>query len=387
MSGQIISDVASHRESLSPELQEDFDIIFGGPHRQRILFTGIPYIDHNNNKKTIVSAVYNVVHDALPTLLPPSPRPAYELRDVPGKGKGMIATRDIDPGELVIVERPILISPRLMMNENLNPSSSFRAYAERKMSQEDRVKFYDLANALRDTTVLNWDSEFNGIIHTNGFGVDWQEGKEKYTGIFIELSRFNHSCGPNLRRFWNPNLFTLTAQAVRPIRAGQELTVPYIDLFLPCAERRSILRNNYRFHCQCPYCVKSSPTSDENRQILLPQGTYENILEKYNNLINPANKIPRPLGRLEAMLLANDLNNMLAIIVDEGIEEYAAPVLYMFLTKVSGILGDQKEFRRWGIKMILFSADCVDFEAEKGLEQWIGWMKAPETFPEWGRYR
>lgn len=90
------------------------------------------------------------------------------------------------------------------------------------MNQEDRIKFNDLANVKGDIF-----PNFDGIKSTNAFGIDLQEGKEGYSGVFIELSRLNHSCGPNLRTFWNPHLFIMSAQAVRPIRAGEELTVSY----------------------------------------------------------------------------------------------------------------------------------------------------------------
>lgn len=33
--------------------------------------------------------------------------PCYEIRDVPGKGVGLFATRDIDVGQLVVAEAPL----------------------------------------------------------------------------------------------------------------------------------------------------------------------------------------------------------------------------------------------------------------------------------------
>ena len=34
---------------------------------------------------------------------------SYGIRDIPGKGKGVVAIRDINPGELIICESPLII--------------------------------------------------------------------------------------------------------------------------------------------------------------------------------------------------------------------------------------------------------------------------------------
>lgn len=87
--------------------------------------------------------------------------PAYAIRDIPGKGKGIIATRDIALGEIVVVERPVLVYPLMMYMSSFAP---FREYAKLSMDLEDWEKFSNLVNA-RDGE----EYEFDGIKSTNAF--------------------------------------------------------------------------------------------------------------------------------------------------------------------------------------------------------------------------
>lgn len=169
--------------------QRNWDIIFGGSEPQNVVLAKLPYFDHNDNEKFVVSAVYNVVYEmlppVLPALLPPLQEPpAYTIRDIPGKGKGMIATRDIALGEIVLVERPVLIFPLALLRDAV---TSFREYATRSMDPEDWKQFSNLVN------VKNSDiPEFDGIMTTNAFTIELKAGKEGYSGVFLQISRINH---------------------------------------------------------------------------------------------------------------------------------------------------------------------------------------------------
>lgn len=73
----------------------------------------------------------------------------------------------------------------------------------------------------------------------------------------------------------------------------------------------------------------------------------------------------------------------------EGIECVSALWHYLFLMKASGILGDEKGFKEWGFKAILHSGRYMNEQGEEGyreVEQWIDWVTAPETFPDWALF-
>jgi len=94
-------------------------------------------------------------------------------------------------------------------------------------------------------------------------------------GVSVELSdqlsRLNHSCSPNILRGPGKLPWTLEARALRPIAAGEELTVSYVDaesLWKPTSERRELLRKRWQFVCNCERCA----APDRTRAFACPAG-------------------------------------------------------------------------------------------------------------------
>ncbi|CAM44467.1 hypothetical protein LBRM_35_7140 [Leishmania braziliensis MHOM/BR/75/M2904] len=83
-------------------------------------------------------------------------------------------------------------------------------------------------------------------------------------GIYEVGCLFNHSCDPNLSvQYSSLNDETLTVVALRDVKAGEELTISYIDSSLPFAVRQQQLLDHYLFECRCPRCVAEG-TTDAN---------------------------------------------------------------------------------------------------------------------------
>ncbi|KAF7511123.1 hypothetical protein GJ744_005354 [Endocarpon pusillum] len=79
---------------------------------------------------------------------------------------------------------------------------------------------------------------------------------------------FNHSCSGNAT--FNAcgtgdgvNLVT-NVVAIKPIKAGTEITISYMLLPFPTAERRLRLRKSYRFECVCELCMDMNPETTES---------------------------------------------------------------------------------------------------------------------------
>lgn len=175
---------------LTDEQQQDWEHVYKDGKIQKINFIVLPYPDYNGNAKTVVGAVYSgackLLPVQLPALLPPLKGPAaYEIRDIVSKGKGVIATRNIALGELIIVERPVLIYPTIM--SDIHAYRSLPMYAKQWMAPEDWQEYNDLVN-MKDSKI----SRFDGIKATNGFEIKLMGAKESYGGVFLELSRLNH---------------------------------------------------------------------------------------------------------------------------------------------------------------------------------------------------
>jgi len=75
-------------------------------------------------------------------------------------------------------------------------------------------------------------------------------------------SFFNHSCAPNASRSDDVN-GVVGIRAAHPIRAGDEVTISYINnRHFNTAERRAELKSYYCFECTCPRCVDTTGECD-----------------------------------------------------------------------------------------------------------------------------
>lgn len=179
----------------------------------------------------------------------------YAVEDVPGKGKGLIATMDILKGTRIISEKPIVTSGLHVANmEQLQ----LHIYQQASSLGEDQQReFLSLRNIYPYITHIE---RFSGIFRTNALpiGPDLNAG-----GVFIKACRINHSCDSNAQNFWNENLNQLTIHAVRDIRKGEEISISYLNSRRNRQARQEELLKNFDFTCSCQLC---SLPPDQSRQ-------------------------------------------------------------------------------------------------------------------------
>lgn len=164
---------------------------------------------------------------------------------------GVFAKNDIPRGTRVIAEPPLLKIDRgsgdakdivgafekltaseqsLYLELRGHASASFKCAAEREMGQ-------------------SWDEiqdvhrRVLAIYAANAFG-----------GVFLLGSRINHSCLPNINFAYNSMLEKETFHAIRDIRAGEELTIMYIDGTNRTRSQRLAKLDQWGFRCTCPAC-------------------------------------------------------------------------------------------------------------------------------------
>mmetsp|Transcript_46488 Transcript_46488/g.92343 ORF Transcript_46488/g.92343 Transcript_46488/m.92343 type:complete len:445 (+) Transcript_46488:82-1416(+) len=92
--------------------------------------------------------------------------------------------------------------------------------------------------------------------------LSWMGRTEVEQGVFVTLSRMNHSCEPNVRLMPGMAEHELVVYAVRDIAAGDELCLCYVErnclpmlhfLHLPTECRQHLLLR-WGFLCVCPRC-------------------------------------------------------------------------------------------------------------------------------------
>lgn len=78
-------------------------------------------------------------------------------------------------------------------------------------------------------------------------------------GFYLKASNFNHSCVPNsVCSFDIQKGNLLTVKSICNLRAGDEVTISYIERMQPSRLRKSELKSSFYFDCVCSACSDDS---------------------------------------------------------------------------------------------------------------------------------
>jgi hypothetical protein len=199
----------------------------------------------------------------------------YEIIPIEGFGIGMVAKRDLKLGECIIAEKPCFIlnssyvSQALFkdtikkIEENLIESLN---EAIKNLSDNQKKIFFSLHDK---NEALTEGKTPIGIFQTNGLEVG-DDPSARGIGIFLTLSRVNHSCIPNANRAWNDDLKLTTLYAARDIKKGEQIFISYIHTGSR-AERQEYLEKCFNFICKCKACSlegEELKESDKRRKMI-----------------------------------------------------------------------------------------------------------------------
>ncbi|RDB17815.1 SET domain-containing protein 5 [Hypsizygus marmoreus] len=194
-----------------------------------------------------------IIQDALEPFEPSPPveidPDIFQVVDIPGRGKGLIANRDIEPGELVIREKPLFKVPHSISTSPI----ALIAKLLREADASGRQAFLDLSyvNFPEDVDPEEHpDSVALAIFETNAVAAG--DG----VGIFPRMARLNHGCSSafNVVYNWRDKEGVLVVHALKSIKKGEELLTTYFDTKRPRVERRAFLAEHYGFNCMCSVC-------------------------------------------------------------------------------------------------------------------------------------
>ena len=218
---------------------------------------------------------------------PPSP-PVYKIVPVEGFGLSMVATTNIARGQTIAIERPLLVYPQTVVGLNMAGVLALYERMVDELDPENREAVY----ALRNVKGPDWPSHLKGILDTNTLGIGRVPGyPAMYAAAARDISRVNHrrvscsgpalpyadapplscSCSPNACHDFDVATLTVVLRAHAPIRAGEQVTISYVDTARPRVERREELSRRYKFVCMCKACNRNEMDvifSDLNRLLL-----------------------------------------------------------------------------------------------------------------------
>lgn len=189
----------------------------------------------------------------------------WKVVPVPGKGMGVVATRRLEIGDHIMST-----TPSIMIDYNAVydvPESRLRRMQVDGISYlpaRHRAKFLNLTT---HDFAQDHETTVNKIIVINSFDIentgmagpksDDVDGDSWYT-VFPEISRLNHDCRPNADYYFDPETMTQHVHVVRPIAAGEEITISYIEPVMTREKRHKRISSAWHFDCDCSTCTQNA---------------------------------------------------------------------------------------------------------------------------------
>jgi hypothetical protein len=178
--------------------------------------------------------------------------PSFKQIAIPGKGQGLVATKAIKRGTRILSERPLLsvagnaaaIVPILHAFSALDVADmqaycSLHRYLHPSVAEKIAHRIGKPVASL-DPRIFAFVATFV----TNHLG----------DHVFLQGSRINHSCVPNVEFAWNPDSGHGTFHAIKEIKQGEELTLSYIRGANWTKVKRGRALQPWGFTCSCYSC-------------------------------------------------------------------------------------------------------------------------------------
>ncbi|KAL5590805.1 hypothetical protein FOBRF1_014362 [Fusarium oxysporum] len=214
-----------------------------------------------------------------------------EIKNSPGAGRGLFATRDIETNEIILCEKAfcaawsheaetftaLACDLREDAAIKVFPAGLHKAVVKRLLNNPSQVEkvlrlhgdYHGLGGKLQevDGSPVIDTFQVHDIIQRNAFGLGQQTEDEDVsnasTGLWIRASYINHSCIPNAKKDFVGDLIIF--RAMRRIVTGEEITHSYDESSYYEARKTNILRT-WNFECRCQLCLVEGAESENIRK-------------------------------------------------------------------------------------------------------------------------
>ena len=182
--------------------------------------------------------LYNSLLEMMPS------NPPCRIQPVPQRGAGMVALRKLFPGDLILIEPPLIFVPDKMDGE---ATAALLEVLMSRMSQVQREAVLYLNDSKNPD-----DPDNLGRFYTNAMSY----GEDAV--LCPIMARANHSCRPNAEFVTRKDLGLNHLRAIYPIEEGEEVEINYMLMETEGLEgreaRQAYLRRSYDFECICSAC-------------------------------------------------------------------------------------------------------------------------------------
>ncbi|KAI8958663.1 SET domain-containing protein [Daldinia sp. FL1419] len=186
----------------------------------------------------------------------------YREVEIPGKDIGLVATRAIQAGELIMAR-----TPSIMVNEKAIQSLGKKVISELLIRAVDNLPTRHRESLLKLSThssTKDYGDKLYKILQTNSFRTGYHDGVNPFYSLFTEVSRLNHDCRPTCAYYFDHRDFHHKVLAVRDVEEGEELTIAYYDPLQSHSTRQEKLRKEWGFQCSCQRCSANATAIAES---------------------------------------------------------------------------------------------------------------------------
>ena len=172
---------------------------------------------------------------------------AYVVVELPGRGLGVVASRPLHRGDVLVAESPLvrltpnLGRPDVKWFDDERHARSLLAGLSRSAGNPTKWKW--------------WDKDLDAVVNTNSF--TQESGGMVHSYVFNQVSRFNHSCCANARMIFDGDRELATVRVQRDVAPGTEITINY-GATGSLSERQQHLRTCFGFTCTCELCAREA---------------------------------------------------------------------------------------------------------------------------------
>ncbi|KAF1846335.1 SET domain-containing protein [Cucurbitaria berberidis CBS 394.84] len=195
--------------------------------------------------------------------------PPWTIVDIPGKDKGVVATRKIKQYETFMVDQAAVVvdmeaEKALSQKENQN---LLKVAVDRLLVPEmirdmsgkhegHKHKTAGEKEGFAGADDREEEDEEEGkleedVMKTNAFGGTVAEVNSRV--LYPLISRINHACAPNSFVLFSRAGVSMAIKAYRDIAPGEEITISYLLLGIPFAKRQHLI-HRWGFTCTCDLC-------------------------------------------------------------------------------------------------------------------------------------
>uniref|UniRef100_I1QGI1 SET domain-containing protein n=1 Tax=Oryza glaberrima TaxID=4538 RepID=I1QGI1_ORYGL len=224
---------------------------------------------------------------------------ALRAADLPGRGRGLLAARNIREGEVILTEQPLLLYPASLASLPSFCSACFRSFSSAaspcpscraagfcspSCAAASHPRLHAMVAALVPPQMLppgfspDLTAAFLSKDRTNSFSimepyrpeVPQPLRKARAYAVYPRASLLNHDCLPNACHFDyadrpGPGNTDIVVRALHDITEGREVCLSYFAANWQYKDRQQRLLEDYGFRCECERCqVESKWKQDDD---------------------------------------------------------------------------------------------------------------------------